>query len=158
MSNSLNRLVNGAIATLSHEVMPHLSEPAVKASAASVLQVLNLLALRAAWNPDCLAAQLTVRSRALSRLPTLMKRMPAIPPVPTLRPDGSSAALQQALDEADAYVSSLVRWLDIGRIGITTEQRTAIKRWIAGYGKAAASIELEYTPRSQLGALTDTSV
>ena len=154
MTNSLDRLLGGAILTLRDEVVPHIGEASVRAAAVSVLQVLDLLALRADWSSVPFASAHAARRRMLAEL----SHISAAPPIPQQTTDMTCdllKTLQDGIFEMDQYVVALVRWLDREPGTIAPEARLGIERWIAGYGAAAASVELEYTPRSRTGAMTE---
>ena len=67
MNNSLPRLIDGMVATLRKEVIPHIDGDFARGQAYGVIYVLNSIKLRAAWSNAFLSEQLRALEEAKPR-------------------------------------------------------------------------------------------
>ena len=67
MNNSLPRLIDGMVATLRKEVIPHIEGDFARGQAFGVIYMLNSLKLRASWSNEFLIEQLRALEEASPR-------------------------------------------------------------------------------------------
>jgi hypothetical protein len=113
VNNSLARLIDGMVATLRQEVIPHVEGDYARGQAFGVVYMLNSLKLRASWSNAFLIEQLRALEEASDALAGFSAQLPNAP-LPNIRaprdvPD--AAALQALRDEGDAQVCALIEWL-----------------------------------------------
>ncbi|WP_066266501.1 hypothetical protein [Hydrogenophaga palleronii] len=134
------------VTTLEEQLLPHLIDPTARAAAESMLQVLTQLSTTVAWSPAPLARRLEVRRAALAAMPrTAAPNRPA-PWCGAVDPT-DAVALERAIHQCDAYVSELVAF---GQ----GEAVPPLERWLLGYCRAAADVDLSFMAPSHLGKLT----
>lgn len=108
MNNSLPRLIEGIIATLRSDVIPHVPDAFARGQAVGVIDLLNNLAPRLDWAPGPLEAGLRARREALAMAWQALG-------VPQAGP-GTAAAVPAAVllaerDRLDAEIGDLVAQL-----------------------------------------------
>lgn len=113
MNNSLPRLIDGMVATLRKEIIPHVSGDFARGQAYGVIYMLNSLKLRASWSNAFLAEPLRALDEVGRELRALAGELPGAP-LPSVRapadlPD--AAALEAARDVGDAELCELIDWL-----------------------------------------------
>ena len=134
------------VTTLEEQLLPHLSDPSARAAAASMVQVLAQLSTTVAWSPAPLARRLEVRRAALAAMPrTAVPNLPAPPCGAVAATD--AVALERALHQCDAYASALVAFGE-------GDAEQPLERWLLGYCRAAADVDLSFMAPSHLGKLT----
>jgi hypothetical protein len=113
MNNSLPRLIDGMVATLRREVIPHIDGDFARGQAFGVIYMLNSLKLRASWSNVFLIEQLRALEEASRDLSGLGAEIPAalVPDVraPDQTPD--SAELEAMRNQGDERISALIDWL-----------------------------------------------
>ena len=77
MNNSLPRLIDGMVATLRKEVIPHIDGDFARGQAFGVIYMLNSLKLRASWSNEFLVEQLRALEEASRDLSGLGAEIPA---------------------------------------------------------------------------------
>lgn len=113
MNNSVSRLIEGMVATLRREVIPHVEGDFARGQAYGVIYMLNSLQRRAAWSNRFLSEQLRALSKASHDLEALAAELPGAP-IPTVAtppelPD--AAALEAARNAGDERLCALIDWL-----------------------------------------------
>ncbi len=112
MNNSLSRLIDGMVATLRNEVIPHVEGDFARGQAFGVIYMLNSVKLRASWSNGFLVEQLRAleaASRALAEIADLKGA-----PLPDVRAPGGlpdAADLQALRDRGDGRMCELIDWL-----------------------------------------------
>ena len=90
MNNSLPRLIDGMVATLRKEVIPHIEGDFARGQAFGVIYMLNSLKLRASWSNEFLIEQLRALEEASRELDGLGAGIPAaLVPGMCAPPDGA---------------------------------------------------------------------
>lgn len=113
MNNSLPRLIDGMVAALRREVIPHVEGEFARGQAFGVVYMLESIKRRASWSNGFLGEQLAALDELCRELAALEGRLPG---VPLPKPPGVSALpdateLEQLRDAGDAGVCRLVDWL-----------------------------------------------
>jgi len=113
MNNSLPRLIEGMIATLRQEVIPHVEGDFARGQAFGVIYMLGSIQRRAAWSNRFLSEQLGALSKASVELQAISAELPGAPlpavPVPPELPDAT--ALEAARNAGDERICGLIDWL-----------------------------------------------
>lgn len=106
MNNSLPRLIEGIIATLRSDVIPHIPDAYARGQAVGVIDLLNNLSPRLDWSAGPLEAGLRARREALALAwQALGVREAPAAPTPTVTP---TEALLAERDRLDAEISDLL--------------------------------------------------
>ena len=123
MNNSLDRLIDGMVATLRKEVIPHIEGDYARGQAFGVIYMLNSLKLRASWSNAFLIEPLRAleeASVALARLATQLPGAP-LPDIQAPRELPDAAGLQALRDAGDAQLCALIDWLAVRRADIPAD-------------------------------------
>lgn len=125
MNNSLPRLIDGMVATLRNEVIPHTQGEFARGQAYGLIYMLNSIRLRADWSPAFVGEQLAALqelTQALQAHGIEPDRLPQVPDaaLPDLR------TLEAARDQGDQRVCALIDWLEAHREHWPAERITAI--------------------------------
>lgn len=113
MNNSLPRLIDGMVATLRKEIIPHVEGDYARGQAFGIIYMLLSLKLRASWSNAFLAEQLRALedvSRALRPLAAELPGAP-LPDVHAPRDLPDAADLMALRDAGDAQLCELIDWL-----------------------------------------------
>jgi hypothetical protein len=135
MNNSLPRLIDGMVATLRREVIPHIDGDFARGQAFGVIYMLNNLKLRASWSNEFLVEQLRALEEASRDLSGLGAEIPAalVPSVraPDQTPD--SAELEAMRNQGDERISALIDWLAAHEGSVSAEGAARIEAAIDRY-------------------------
>jgi hypothetical protein len=77
MNNSLNRLIEGMIATLRTQVIPNVSDAYARGQAIGIIDLLNNIAPRVEWARGAIVEALTARQQAIGGARALLPEAPA---------------------------------------------------------------------------------
>jgi len=136
VNNSLPRLIDGMIATLRKEVIPHVDGDFARGQAYGVIYMLNSIKLRAAWSNAFMSEQLGALEEASRELKTLAAELPGAP-IPeaggrTTLPD--AAELEVERNAGDRRMCELIDWLAANRStiapGALARAEAAIDRYL----------------------------
>jgi hypothetical protein len=113
VNNALPRLIDGMVATLRKEVIPHVDGDFARGQAYGVIYMLNSIKLRAAWSNAFMSEQLRALEQASRELKTLAADLPGAP-IPelggrTTLPD--AAELEAERNAGDRRMCELIDWL-----------------------------------------------
>lgn len=141
MNNSLPRLIDGMIATLRDEVIPHVDGEFARGQAFGVIYMLNSIRLRADWSPAFVGNQLAAQRELADALRGLgvdaaLLPLPAAAALPEMR------ALEACRDEGDRRVCALLDWLDARRTTLGAERSAAIDAALSRYMHRQIKFEL----------------
>lgn len=106
MINSLERLIDGMIATLRGDVIPHIEDPYARGQAVGVIDLLNNIAPRVEWAHALLVAANDARANALTAAQTIIGEAADAPPDPEAPP--TAADLIAERDRLDHEIAALV--------------------------------------------------
>ena len=123
MNNSLPRLIDGMVATLRKEVIPHIDGDFARGQAFGVIYMLNSLKLRASWSNEFLVEQLRALEEASRELDGLAAELPGapLPDVHAPAEAPSAADLETVRNAGDARISELIDWLAAHRVSLGAE-------------------------------------
>ena len=135
MNNSLPRLIDGMVATLRKEVIPHIEGDFARGQAFGVIYMLNSLKLRASWSNEFLIEQLRALEEAARELDGLGAGIPAaLVPGKCAPPEAPAAAELEAMrDQGDERISALIEWLASNRESVSTVAAAHIEAAIDRY-------------------------
>lgn len=135
MNNSLPRLIDGMVATLRKEIIPHIEGEYARGQAFGVIYMLNSLKLRASWSNAFLNEQLRALADLGRELEPLAKQLPEATRLsagaPTALPE--AAALEAERDSGAQKLSDLIDWLAAEGRSLPPETRAATERAIDRY-------------------------
>ena len=117
MNNSLPRLIDGMVATLRKEVIPHIDGDFARGQAYGVVYMLSSIKLRVAWSNAFLSEQLRALEETSLELRTLAAELPGAP-----LPDAceraklpDAAELEAERNAGDRRICELIDWLAANR-------------------------------------------
>jgi hypothetical protein len=135
VNNSLPRLIDGMVATLRKDVIPHVEGEYARGQAFGVIYMLNSLKLRAAWSNGFLTEQLRALSDLSQELEPFAEGLTAAPPLsgraPSILPEAS--ALEAERDEGNRELSELIDWLAANGSSISPEAKAGAEQAIDKY-------------------------
>jgi hypothetical protein len=135
VNNSLPRLIDGMVATLRKDVIPHIEGEYARGQAFGVIYMLNSLKLRAAWSNAFLSEQLRALSDLTHELDPLAETLQEAPrlsvPSPAVLPD--AAALEAERDDGNRQLSELIDWLAANGSSISPEAKAEAEHAIDRY-------------------------
>ena len=108
MNNSLPRLIDGMVATLRKEVIPHIDGDFARGQAYGVIYMLGSIKLRAAWSNAFLSEQLRALEAASLELKSLAAELPGAP-LPEARERAEAARRRRTRGGAQCGRSTHVR-------------------------------------------------
>lgn len=116
MNNSLNRMIDGMVATLRDAVIPQIGSEFARGQAFGVIYMLNSIRLRADWSPAFVDAQIDIQLVLRDALMPLVANLDA-PPLPTAPLSGMNLrALEVLRDDNDARICALLDWAGNARL------------------------------------------
>lgn len=138
-------------ATIDEQLLPNLKDPSARAAAASMLQVLAQLTATVAWDPAPLASRLDARLAHLDALPSIAGlKLPEWNAGEATVIAADATVLEERIRACDGWVSSLVEQA----AQATAAGSNELEKWVLGYGRRAAEVDLRYMAPSHLGKLT----
>lgn len=110
MNNSLKRMIEGMVATLRQDVIPHIGTEFARGQAFGVIYMLNSIQMRANWSPEFVGEQIAAQLALRDALSPLLQGMNA-PALPQAAADGASVQALEALrDDNENRVCELIQW------------------------------------------------
>jgi hypothetical protein len=132
MNNSLSRLLDGMVATLRNEIIPHTQGEYPRGQAFGVIFMLESLRRRVDWSPAFIGEQLDAQCELVQRLREAGVSDDMLPAVP--KPDAPDmAALQAARDLADRRVCALIDWIEDHRMQWPATHTAPIEQALRDY-------------------------
>jgi len=135
MNNSLPRLIDGMVATLRNEVIPHIEDDFARGQAFGVIYMLNSLKLRASWSNEFLVEQLRALEEASRDLAAVGAEIPAGLVLGVHAPDQAPASteLEAMRNQGDERISALIDWLAAHRDSVSAEAAAHVEAAIDRY-------------------------
>jgi len=135
MNNSLPRLIDGMVATLRKEVIPHIEGDFARGQAFGVIYMLNSLKLRASWSNEFLIEQLRALEDAARELVGIGAETPAdlVPSVRTPDQAPASTELEAMRNQGDERISALIDWLAAHQDSVSATAAAQIEATIDRY-------------------------
>ncbi|UVC08857.1 hypothetical protein IHQ71_27700 [Rhizobium sp. TH2] len=110
MNNSLDRLVEGIIATLRIDVIPNVTDDYARGQAIGVIDLLNNIAPRLEWQRAPLMKAVEARRKVIRQVTSLKGTTAEFPHADKTGDDPSSNDLITERDRLDGEISDLVSW------------------------------------------------
>ena len=135
MNNSLPRLIDGMVATLRSEIIPHIEGEFARGQAFGVIYMLNSLKLRASWSNGFLSEQLRALGDVSRELAPLAGDLPGAP-LPGARRAGRLAGRRGARGGArrrQSALCELIDWLAANTATVSPEARARAEAAIDKY-------------------------
>ena len=106
MNNSLPRLIDGMVATLRREIIPHVEGDFARGQAFGVVYMLNSMRLRASWSNAFLVEQIRALEEASRELEAVVGELPGAPAPAVRAPPGvpTESELEAMRDQGDARI------------------------------------------------------
>ena len=137
MNNSLPRLIDGMVAALKKEIIPHLDGDFARGQAYGVIYMLNSVKLRASWSNDFLVERLRALEEASRALAALASELPDAP-LPDIRAPidlPKVSELEGRVEAGDERLCELIDWLAARRPSLpadaTRRADAAIEKYLA---------------------------
>jgi hypothetical protein len=113
MNNSLPRLIDGMIATLRREIIPHVEGDFARGQAFGLIYMLNSIRLRASWSNEFLLEQISALDEVSRELEGAVADLPGAPVLAIRAPADIHTAtkLETMRDQGDARLCELIDWL-----------------------------------------------
>ncbi len=152
MNNSLPRLIDGMVATLRSEIIPHLDGEFARGQAFGVIYMLNNIRLRADWSPAFLGEQLAALVELAVSLGSLGVDTKFIPET---APDSSDPRVLEALrDEGDQRVCALMDWLEQQRAQLSVDTAAALDAALFRYMNRQLKWELSTSAKPMFAEIS----
>ena len=144
MNNSLPRLIDGIIATLRQEVIPHTQGDFARGQAFGIVFALENIKRRASWSNEYLGEQLAALDEAAMTLAQLAADLPGapLPGRPPISSLPAAVALEAERDAGDARICDLIDWLRINRDALAPDAAAQADAAIAAYIRRQLKWEL----------------
>lgn len=156
MNNSLDRLIDGMIATLRDQVIPQVKEDFSRGQAYGVIDLLNNLKLRIDWAVLPLRARIAMQQALIAEVELvsadMSPRPPSMAPCADLSLASGSILLAEA-DRLDAHISMLLDWLADHRSSLPATRITALEALLMSYMDAAVRQDMDLTARPLFGEI-----
>ncbi|WP_152551477.1 hypothetical protein [Polycyclovorans algicola] len=155
MNNSLERLIDGMVATLREEVIPQVGTEFARGQAFGVIYMLNSLRLRAAWSSDFLGEQLAAQATLASTLSPLAApgtETPALPKAAAASAD--NGALEALRDQNEALICDWITWLDEHSEALEDTRREAITAALRTYMDRQLKHELKTSAKPMFAEIS----
>lgn len=155
MNNSLERLIDGMVATLREEVIPQVGTEFARGQAFGVIYMLNSLRIRAAWSSSFLGEQLAAQAALTSTLSPLAapgNETPALPKSAVATAD--NAALEALRDQNEALICDWITWLDEHGEALDDPQREAITAALRTYMDRQLKHELKTSAKPMFAEIS----
>jgi hypothetical protein len=144
VNNSLPRLIDGMVATLRKEIIPHIEGEFARGQAFGVIYMLNSLKLRASWSNGFLSEQLRALSDLSAELEPLAKELPGAPVLnaraPVVLPE--AAALEAERDDLNRRVCEFIDWLAAHAATLSLEARMRAENAVDKYLSRQSRLEI----------------
>ncbi|MCK9284053.1 MAG: hypothetical protein M0P39_07195 [Rhodocyclaceae bacterium] len=156
MNNSLPRLIDGMIATLRNEVIPHVDGEFARGQAYGLIYMLNSLRLRADWSPAFVGEQLAAQRELAMMLQDLGVEASLLPEAGSA--DGiDMRALEACRDDNDRRVCALLDWIDDQRSTLAPQRAAAIDEALRRYMQRQLKWELSTSAKPMFAEISSGS-
>jgi hypothetical protein len=153
MNNSLARLIDGMVATLRQEVIPHTQGEFARGQAFGLIYMLNSIRLRADWSPAFVGEQLAALRELGDTLEAQGVEAARLPELPTADV-ADLRTLEAARDQGDQRVCELIDWLDAQRDALPAERAGAIDQALRHYMNRQIRWELTTSARPMFAEIS----
>jgi hypothetical protein len=153
MNNSLPRLIDGMIATLREEVIPHVEGEFARGQAFGLIYMLNSIRLRADWSPAFVGEQLAAQCELADKLVTLEVDA-ALLPLPMERGSVDVKAMEARRDDNDRRVCALLDWLEAQRGQLDPLRSAAIDEALSSYMHRQLKWELKTSAKPMFAEIS----
>lgn len=152
MNNSLKRMIEGMVATLQQEVIPHLDTEFARGQAFGVIYMLKSIQLRATWSPDFVGEQIAAQLALREALESLLSGLEA-PTLPQAAVDGASLQQLEALrDQNEDRICALIAWH--GQAALDAVLSAAIERQLRIYMDRQLRHELQTSAKPMFAEMS----
>lgn len=155
MNNSLDRLIDGLIATVRAEIIPRLDDEFARGQAYGVVDVLNNLKPRIDWLATPLAEEVAEQRALLAGLGAQFGAVAGYPAAAALPEAGNTARdVEQLRNRLDEQICAIIDWLGVQRATLPAEQVGAAEANIKQHLQRQLKRELSLTPKPLFGEIS----
>ncbi|HSB97392.1 MAG TPA: hypothetical protein VLC91_13130 [Spongiibacteraceae bacterium] len=158
MNNSLDRLIDGLIATVRAEIIPRLDDEFARGQAYGVVDILNNLKPRIDWLATPLVDEVREQEALLSELAAQFgdnAGFPGASPVAAQLQAGATAHdIELLRNRLDQQICASIDWLGEQRATLPAEKMQAIEAQIKNHLQRQLKRELSLTPKPLFGEIS----
>lgn len=155
MSNSLERLLDGMQDSFILHVLPRLSDKHAVGQLHAVIQLIEVLKLRAQWSVDLEERLVRVQERAFEQLADIKAAFLIEPETPPW-PDANKSAVRSPDRHSwrnDGDASAMIDWVEDHRASLPLRAVGAFEAWVLSYSRAVLEVEVTHLPSSSLAKI-----
>lgn len=153
MNHRFERLIDGMIATLRHEVIPHADGEFPRGQAYGVIYMLESIKRRADWSDAFYREQLAMQAALRDRLQPVLEGQNA-PPPPEAADTGDAAALQTSFETGQDRVCALLDWLAGDGQTLAADKHKAIDTALREYMHQQVKYELKTSAKPMFAEIS----
>lgn len=157
MDNSLQRILDGMIATVRAELIPRLDDEFARGQAYGIIDLLNNLKPRIDWLVTPLYEELQDQVALLQKLTALFASseiaFPVQAAVPQLASGVTAHAVEQQRNELDVQLSAVIDWLALHRAKLPKAAFEEADAAIKTHMQRALKRDLALTPKPLFGEI-----
>lgn len=157
MNNSLDRLIDGLIATVRAEIIPRLDDEFARGQAYGVVDILNNLKPRIDWLVTPLADEVREQQALLGELAAAFAGEQGFP-LPTtaaqLEAGATASAIEALRNRQDEQICAAIDWLGQRRGNYSQEKMFSVEAQIKSHLQRQLKRELSLTPKPLFGEIS----
>jgi hypothetical protein len=154
VNNSLPRLIDGMVATLRKDVIPHVEGDYARGQAYGVIYMLMSLKLRASWSNAFLVEQLRALEEASRELEALDLADAPLPRTRTSAELPEASDLMAMRDAGDARLCELIDWLASRHDALPPETSTRAMAIVDRYLNRQSKFELSTSAKPMFAEMS----
>lgn len=157
MNNSLPRLIDGMVAALRNEIIPHVDTEFARGQAFGLIYMLKSIKLRASWSSEFLGGQLAALAAAGEALQDAMPDGSLDALLPRLADAADRAGaqhLEQQRNDGDKAICGVIDWLFENRASLSGDVRERLERVLQDYMSRQIAWEFSNSPKPMLAEMT----
>lgn len=155
MNNSLDRLIDGLIATVRAEIIPRLDDEFARGQAYGVVDILNNLKPRIDWLATPLADEVREQRELLAALAAQFGDRPAFPAADAQAEAGVTARdIEQLRNRLDERICDTIDWLGRQRASLAADEVQGAEARIKSHLQRQLKRELSLTPKPLFGEIS----
>jgi hypothetical protein len=157
VNNSLDRLIDGLIATVRAEIIPRLDDEFARGQAYGVVDILNNLKPRIDWLVTPLADEVREQQVLLADLSAAFAGNTGFPPASQaaeLAPGATAKDIELLRNRLDEQICASIDWLGQQRAGLPAAQVQQFETRIKNHLQRQLKRELSLTPKPLFGEIS----
>jgi hypothetical protein len=157
VNNSLDRLIDGLIATVRAEIIPRLDDEFARGQAYGVVDILNNLKPRIDWLVTPLADEVREQQALLGEFAALFAGEPGFPRPPAaaqLEAGATARDIEALRNRQDEQICAAIDWLGQQRAHYPQEKMRSVEAQIKSHLQRQLKRELSLTPKPLFGEIS----